>query len=332
MIDPAVLISSVFFPLFIMGLVSSAHCIGMCGGIMGALTMAIPQNAKASRSLILVAYNLGRICSYTVMGALAGLFAEQFAALGGGPILRILAGTLLVAMGLYLADWWRGLTKLEVLGRYLWAYIQPVGKRLMPVNTPAKALLLGGIWGWLPCGLVYSALALAMTQPAPSLAAGAMLAFGLGTLPAVLAAGVAAQQLTRILQQPKLRAGLALIIIAFGVWTIWGSLGHAHGHHQHSDLSVPATADHSKMDHSETDHSKMDHTNMNHSGAEHSEMNRSEAGHLEMDRSGENHTTHDHLQMHPPEASERQRTDREGGAAEDMKTAPGSTASSEATD
>jgi uncharacterized protein len=266
---------SIFLSLFILGLVSSTHCIGMCGGIMGALTMAIPAEAKAKRGFILVAYNLGRIASYAFMGLLAGFFAEQIAALGGVTILRVIAGLLLVAMGLYLADWWRGLTKLEALGRYLWVYIQPLGKHVMPVNTVPKALFLGVLWGWLPCGLVYAALAMATTQPAPILAASAMLAFGLGTLPAVLAAGFAAQQLTRVLQQRQVRIGLALIIIVFGVWTIWGGLGHQHQHQhqhlheqQHTQQPVDGT-DHSAMDHGAMDHSQMDHSQMNHSAMQH---------------------------------------------------------------
>lgn len=233
---------------------------------MGALTMAIPAEAKAKRGLILIAYNLGRILSYTLMGFLAGIFAEQFAAMGGGTVLRVIAGALLIAMGLYLADWWRGLTKLETLGRYLWVYVQPLGKGLMPVNSLSKALLLGALWGWLPCGLVYAALATAMTQPAPALAAGAMLAFGLGTLPAVLAAGVAAQQLTRLLQQRQIRMGLALVIILFGGWTIWGAASHTHNHqHQHNSSMEP-------VDHSAMDHSQMEHSQMNHDVKDHSAM------------------------------------------------------------
>jgi hypothetical protein len=160
--------------------------------------------------------------------------------MGGGVILRVLAGALLIAMGLYLADWWRGLTKLEALGRYLWVYLQPVSKRLMPVNSLPKALMLGAVWGWLPCGLVYAALAMAMTQPAPLLAGSAMLAFGLGTLPAVLAAGIATQTLTSVLQRRGVRWGLAVIIILFGCWTIWGAIGHL-GHHsaEHHHSSGP---------------------------------------------------------------------------------------------
>ncbi len=258
---------NIFLSLFVLGLVSSTHCIGMCGGIMGALTMAIPAQAKTKRGFILVAYNLGRIASYALMGLLAGVFAKQIAALGGVTILRVIAGLLLIAMGLYLADWWRGLTKLETLGRYVWVYIQPLGKHLMPVDNIPKALFLGALWGWLPCGLVYAALAMAMTQPAPLMAASAMLAFGLGTLPAVLAAGFAAQQLTRILQQRQVRIGLALIIIIFGLWTIWGGVGHSHQHQheqQHTQQSVEGV-DHSAMD---MDHSQMDHSSMDHSSTQ----------------------------------------------------------------
>lgn len=228
----------VFLPMLLMGLISSGHCIGMCGGIMGALTLAIPASASHKRWGILLAYNLGRITSYSVMGLLVGLFTQVFFAgqLGApvnGSLLRVLAGCLLVMMGLYLADWWRGLTYLEALGRHLWIHIQPLGKKLFPVTNLPKAFLLGGIWGWLPCGLVYSALALAMAQSAPWLAAGSMLAFGLGTLPMVLVAGVAAQQLTRLLQLRPIRFSLAVLIIFYGLWTIYGGLGSAVDHHHH---------------------------------------------------------------------------------------------------
>lgn len=250
----------IVLPLFTMGLVSSAHCIGMCGGIMGALTMAIPAEARQQRWLILIAYNLGRILSYTFMGLLAGFFAQQISILGGTTALRIVAGLLLIAMGLYLANWWHGLTKLENVGRYLWVYVQPLGKMLMPVNTPFKAILLGALWGWLPCGLVYSALATAMAQPIPFISASAMLAFGLGTLPAVLAAGVAAQSLTKYLQQKNIRTGLALLIILYGFWTLYGGLG-GHEHHQHSSQQEH---DHSHMNHDQIEHTMPDHEHMNH--------------------------------------------------------------------
>jgi len=261
---------------FLLGLFSSAHCVGMCGGIMGALSMAVPAHARARRWFILLSYNLGRIFSYALMGAIVGIFAQQITESGGATWLRWLAGLLLIAMGLYLANWWRGLTYLETGGRYLWAYLQPLGKALMPVDNPAKAVVLGGIWGWLPCGLVYSALAYAMAQGHAVGGGLIMLAFGLGTLPAVLATGFVAQQLGRLLQRRHIRWSVALLIILFGLWTIWGGghTGHEHHHggdehsHQqdhHQDASSAEQHDHSAVDHSEMDHSKMNHADMDHS-------------------------------------------------------------------
>lgn len=226
------------FTAFSMGLLSSAHCVGMCGGIMGALTMAIPAEARQRRLQLLLSYNLGRIASYSFMGLLLGFLAGFLGQLGAAYWLRILAGLLMIAMGLYLANWWRGLTYLERLGRYLWVYIQPLGKSFLPVSSVPKALLLGAIWGWLPCGLVYSALVYAMAQAHASWSAAVMLAFGLGTLPTVLATGLAAQQLTRLLQKNKIRVGFALLVIAFGCWTIYAANGHHehHEHHEHHNL------------------------------------------------------------------------------------------------
>lgn len=235
--------SAIFFSLFVMGLVSSAHCLGMCGGIMGALSLAIPAEARGKRWLILVSYNIGRIGSYALMGLIAGFFSGKLQTLFGSLPLRILAGLMMLAMGLYLADWWRGLTKLENLGRYLWVYIQPWGKKLMPVTNAPRALLLGGLWGWLPCGLVYAALVSALTQPAPLLAATAMLAFGLGTLPAVLAAGVMAQSVARALQRRPLRLLLAAVIILLGAWVIGAAILHSTHHHGDHSAHTQNTAE-----------------------------------------------------------------------------------------
>lgn len=226
------------FTAFSLGLLSSAHCVGMCGGIMGALTMAIPAEARRRRFQLLLTYNLGRVGSYTLMGVLLGAFAGALSGWAGETWLRMVAGALLIAMGLYLADWWRGLIYLERVGRYLWAYLQPLGKPLMPVNSLPKAALLGVIWGWLPCGLVYIALAYAAAQADISQAGGVMLAFGLGTLPAVLATGLAARKLAGLLQARGVRIGFAVLIIFFGVWTMMGG-GPGHNHHHPEAENTP---------------------------------------------------------------------------------------------
>ncbi|MFC3116474.1 sulfite exporter TauE/SafE family protein [Cellvibrio fontiphilus] len=243
---------SVLTTAFFLGLFSSAHCIGMCGGIMGALSMAIPADARRRKVLILSAYNLGRVLSYVIMGVFVGLFSQQLIAAGGGVWLRWLAGLLLIAMGLYLASWWRGLVYLEAVGRYLWVYLQPIGKRLMPVTSPGKGLFLGMIWGWLPCGLVYSALAYSMAQGNWVISGLSMLAFGFGTLPSLMLAGLAAQRLHRFLQMRQLRWAMAVIVILFGLLTIWGTLGHDHSAHNHStsaDEAVPQSETHNHEQH-----------------------------------------------------------------------------------
>ncbi|MFC6634992.1 sulfite exporter TauE/SafE family protein [Microbulbifer taiwanensis] len=210
------------------GFLGSSHCIGMCGGIAGALGMAIPGQKTAWGQL--VSYSAGRLGSYTLMGALAGALGA--AALPALTPLRLAAGIMLIAMALYIAGIWRGLVWLEKGGAYLWRYLQPLSARLLPVQSAPQALALGGLWGWLPCGLVYSALAFALAQGSSSGAALAMLAFGLGTVPAMFATGAAAARVRGFVQRPAVRLLFAGAILLFGCWTIWGALGHgSHGDH-----------------------------------------------------------------------------------------------------
>jgi len=218
---------------FALGFFSSVHCVGMCGGIMAALTMAIPEQAKGRRGRLIFSYNVGRLLSYTVMGVLVGLLSAPLAGGAAGPWLRVLAGLLLIAMGLYLGDWWRGLTWLERGGSYLWRYVQPLSKGLMPVQRAPQALLLGGLWGWLPCGLVYTALAYALAQAQPLPSGAVMLAFGLGTLPTLLAMGFAAQTVMKLLRQRQVRWGFGFLIMLFGVWTLGMTAYHSLHHHSH---------------------------------------------------------------------------------------------------
>lgn len=214
----------------LLGLLGSTHCLGMCGGIMGALTMGSSSNKPA---LILLSYNLGRISSYTLIGAIVG--AMGWLATDQLPTtliaLRLIAGSLLICMGLYLANWWFGLTKLELVGQKVWKHIQPFGKKFLPAQHPYQALALGMIWGWLPCGLVYSALALAASQANPLNSALLMFSFGLGTLPALLATGVFAQQFKQLTQNRRFRALNGTIIIFFGIWTAWSAISLLQGHH-----------------------------------------------------------------------------------------------------
>ncbi|HEY8569830.1 sulfite exporter TauE/SafE family protein [Microbulbifer sp.] len=217
------------------GFLGSSHCVGMCGGISGALGLAVPGQKPAWPRLL--GYSTGRVASYTLMGLLVGLLGAYVATDIASSLapLRLLAGLMLIAMALYLADWWRGLTWLERGGAVLWRWVQPLSRKLLPVKSTSQALALGALWGWLPCGLVYSALTFALAQGSGGQAALAMLAFGIGTLPAVLATGFAATRLREIVRRPGVRLSMAALVLLFGIWTIWGAMGHgAHsGHASH---------------------------------------------------------------------------------------------------
>lgn len=210
----------------ILGLLGGGHCLGMCGGLMGALTLAILQEQRSRRFRLLLAYNLGRILSYATAGLLIELAGWAVANSPAAMFMRVLAGLLLISMGLYLAGWWSGLTHIESLGRGLWRYIQPVANRLLPVSSLPRALLLGTLWGWLPCGLVYSTLLWAASQGNALDSALLMLAFGLGTWPVLLATGLAAERVTALLRKRSVRVAGGLLVILFGIWTLPGPHQH----------------------------------------------------------------------------------------------------------
>jgi sulfite exporter TauE/SafE len=210
----------------ILGLLGGGHCLGMCGGLMGALTLAIPREQRSRRLRLLAAYNLGRIFSYACAGLLIGLLGWAVINSPGAMLLRVVAALLLISMGLYLAGWWSGLTRIEGLGRWLWRFIQPIASRLLPVSSTPRALLLGALWGWLPCGLVYSTLLWAASQGNAWYSGLLMLAFGVGTWPVLLATGLAAERTHALLRRRSVRVAGGLLVIVFGLWTLPGPHQH----------------------------------------------------------------------------------------------------------
>ncbi|MBD8200209.1 sulfite exporter TauE/SafE family protein [Pseudomonas viridiflava] len=214
------------FSALVLGLLGGGHCLGMCGGLMGALTLTIPREQRARRMQLLMAYNLGRIISYAIAGFLSGLVGWAVANSPGATTLRVVAALLLIAMGLYLAGWWSGLTRIERLGRGLWRYLQPFATRLLPISSIPRALLLGALWGWLPCGLVYSTLLWAASQGNAIDSALLMLAFGLGTWPVLLATGLAAERTTALLRRRSVRTAGGVLVMLFGLWTLPGPHQH----------------------------------------------------------------------------------------------------------
>ena len=183
---------------FFVGLLGATHCVAMCGGIVGALTLGLPGEDTAQPQRLwpyLIAYNAGRIASYTLAGVLVGVLGAQLASVftpaHAHTYGHAFSAVFLIVLGLYLAGWWRGLVVLERGGAHLWRRIEPLGRRLLPVRNPLHAAALGLLWGWLPCGLVYSALAWAFAGADPNRRHGDV-AFGLGTLPMLLTMGAAA--------------------------------------------------------------------------------------------------------------------------------------------
>ncbi len=208
---------------FLVGLLGGGHCAGMCGGIVGAVSLSLPGSRP--RIGFLLAYNLGRIASYGIAGLLAGAVgASSFFLEHVLPVERVLyalASVMLILLGLYLAGIWRGVVVLETAGGKLWRHVQPWSKRFLPVRTLPQALALGGIWGWLPCGLVYSIVVAALATGSPGRGAALMLAFGLGTLPALLAMGMAAVRIRSVLQNVWIRRLSGLAVIGFGLLGLW---------------------------------------------------------------------------------------------------------------
>ncbi|MEZ0318156.1 MAG: sulfite exporter TauE/SafE family protein [Methylophilaceae bacterium] len=204
---------------FLVGLLGGGHCAGMCGGIVGAVTISLPGSKP--KLPYLLGYNFGRIASYTIAGLIAGAVgASSFFLSHVLPIEKILYGlasVMLIFLGLYLSGISAALTKVESLGHVIWKRIQPYGKRFIPVQNPAQAFCLGLVWGWLPCGLVYSVLIAAIATGKPLQGALLMLAFGVGTLPTLLAMGLAAVRLKSLLQQSWVRRLSGLLVLGFGV-------------------------------------------------------------------------------------------------------------------
>lgn len=228
----------------LMGLLGGTHCVGMCGGLSAAFTYALPADQRQGWRLLgwQLLYNSGRLLTYVLLGLLAGSLLGWLQQLGPGKaILRLSAGLFMVLLGAYLAGWLQALAVLERLGQPLWRWLTPWRQRLFPISARWQAVAAGLVWGLLPCGLVYAAMALSATQGSPLASAGVMLAFGLGTLPTLLLTGTAAGQLRHLLQRPGTRQTAGALVILFGFWTLMGVFtGHGPGHA--SPTPAPAAA------------------------------------------------------------------------------------------
>ena len=224
---------------FLLGLFSTAHCIAMCGSVIGALTLSLPASVRQSPKAMLpyvFNYNLGRISSYTLAGLLVAALVSPLNNIGGLDWLRYLSVIFMIAMGLYLAGWLPRFAHIEKIGTPIWRFLQPLGQKCLPVKSLKQAFAFGAVWGWLPCGLVYAALVMAATSGDVVTGGMTMLAFGLGTLPAVMGAGLFVGFLSSIARNIWFRraAGILIIVMALAVLITPYLLLQDHTQHQYN--------------------------------------------------------------------------------------------------
>jgi sulfite exporter TauE/SafE len=203
---------------FLAGLAGSGHCLGMCGGILAALAVASPGTVAGQRFRLNLAYHFGRIITYTLLGLLAGAVSQAALFTALKPYLNwlfVLANLMVIAIGLATALGLRRLS-LAALDGVGWGFMSRVLGRASCRATTGAFLLAGLIMGLLPCGLVYGVLIAAATGGSWWQGGGTMLAFGLGTLPALLAFGQVATALGAIATTVFLRL-MGLIVALLGL-------------------------------------------------------------------------------------------------------------------
>jgi sulfite exporter TauE/SafE len=204
---------------FLTGLLGGTHCVGMCGGIVAAMSF---QGNTRQPFVFHLGYSVGRMASYATLGALVGLIGSAaFLSDSLYPLQRglyVLAQVVLILLGLYLAGLNQSIRLLEHAGSAIWRRVQPLLGRVMPVRNLAQAVGAGALWGWLPCGLVYSVLVMALSAGGAAQGAGLLLAFGLGTLPNLLLMGWAAESLRGFARKRWVKRVAGLLVAAMGVW------------------------------------------------------------------------------------------------------------------
>jgi len=212
---------------FLVGLAGGVHCAVMCGGLVAAFNVrpisagGLPARRPPRGILRQLGYSGGRIASYTIAGAIAGSVGSlgllYGRALSARLVLLLAANTMIVLLGLYLAGAGNTVAFLEKGGAVLWRALVRAGARLSPAESPLRAFAVGLAWGWIPCGLVYGVLATAAVSGSGARGAAVMGAFGLGTLPNLLAAGLAAEKLRRLTRRPRVRLAAGVFVVLLGL-------------------------------------------------------------------------------------------------------------------
>jgi len=216
---------------FSLGFLGSPHCVGMCGGIIGVLHSSVDDLSSDKKQVMNygLVFNGGRLLSYTIAGMIAATLGSSLINLIGVErsisAMQMITGAFMLALGFSIAGWWSGLSRIESLGYKFWHLIQPITSRFIPVRTKSQALLLGVVWGWLPCGLVYTALLLVVASGSALHGGLVMFAFGLGTLPIMVLLGISSAKINRWRKNSIIRSVMGSVIIVFGILTFLGLPG-----------------------------------------------------------------------------------------------------------
>ena len=245
---------ALFLAAFSMGLFGSPHCLGMCGGIVTAFGLSMQHVSDSKKNGLILTYHLGRLISYALLGLIASVIGVAiFQSIMSNSAPRIVLGSVLVLIGLAML----GLplfNQLEKFGMRFWQSLAPLRKKVFPIDSFGKALFAGLLWGFLPCGLVYGALMMAIAGNNIATGAALMFVFGLGTMPMLIATQKTVGMLQSSIKNFRLRQINGVIMMLSGLAVIFIPMMMHHNHSQGS---------HNQGSHSHASHS-MNETSMNH--------------------------------------------------------------------
>ena len=255
---------ALFLAAFSMGLFGSPHCLGMCGGIVTAFGLSMQHVSDSKKNGLILTYHLGRLISYSLLGLIASVIGVAiFQSIMSNSAPRIVLGAVLVLIGLAML----GLplfNQLEKVGMRFWQSLAPIRKKVFPIDSFGKALFAGLLWGFLPCGLVYGALMMAIAGNNVATGAALMFVFGLGTMPMLIATQKTVGMLQSSIKNFRLRQINGVIMMLSGLAVIFIPMmmhhNHSHGSHNHVSHAMNETSMHhdmSTMNHSASNPASM---------------------------------------------------------------------------
>lgn len=244
---------ALFLAAFSMGLFGSPHCLGMCGGIVTAFGLSMQHVSDSKKNGLILTYHLGRLISYALLGLIASLVGVAiFQSIMSNSAPRIVLGAVLVLIGLAML----GLplfNQLEKFGMRFWQSLAPIRKKVFPIDSFGKALVAGLLWGFLPCGLVYGALMMAIAGNNIATGAALMFVFGLGTMPMLIATQKTVGMLQSSIKNFRLRQINGVIMMLSGLAVIFIPMmmhhNHNHNHGSHNQSSHSHAMNETSMNH-----------------------------------------------------------------------------------